>query len=69
MCERESERNLKEGSNHESPLERAGKQAQDMIHLSIKAFTERDVFSAGKLKTMDNAVDEISELSQEGHEG
>lgn len=40
-----------------------------MIHLSIKAFTERDVFSAGKLKTMDNAVDEISELSQEGHEG
>jgi phosphate transport system protein len=37
----------------------AGKQATDMIHLSIKAFTERDVLMAGKLKTMDNVVDEI----------
>jgi phosphate transport system protein len=38
---------------------KAGKQATDMIHLSIKAFTERDVLMAGKLKTMDNVVDEI----------
>ena len=37
----------------------AAKQAMDMIHLSIKAFTERDVMTAGKLKTMDNVVDEI----------
>jgi len=42
-----------------SDVERAGNQAEDMIHLSIKAFTERDVFTAGKLKTMDNVVDEI----------
>lgn len=42
-----------------SDVERAGKQAEDMIHLSIKAFTERDVFTAGKLKTMDNVVDDI----------
>ena len=37
----------------------AGKQATDMIHLSIKAFTERDVLMAGRLKTMDNVVDDI----------
>jgi phosphate transport system protein len=42
-----------------SDVERAGQQAEEMIHLSIKAFTERDVFTAGKLKTMDNVVDEI----------
>jgi phosphate transport system protein len=40
-------------------VDRAAKQAADMIHLSIKAFTERDVMMAGKLKTMDNVVDEI----------
>ena len=40
-------------------VEKAGKQATEMIHLSIKAFTERDVLTAGKLKTMDNVVDEI----------
>jgi len=40
-------------------VEMAAKQAMDMIHLSIKAFTERDVMTAGKLKTMDNVVDEI----------
>jgi len=40
-------------------VERASKQAQEMIHLSIKAFVERDVFTAGKLKTMDNVVDDI----------
>ena len=42
-----------------SDVERAGKQAEDMIHFSIKAFTERDVLTAGKLKVMDNVVDEI----------
>jgi phosphate transport system protein len=42
-----------------SDVEQAGKQAEDMIHLSIKAFTERDVLTAGKLKIMDNVVDEI----------
>ena len=40
-------------------VDRAAKQAAEMIHLSIKAFTERDVMMAGKLKTMDNVVDEI----------
>src|ERR1700722_12533712 len=40
-------------------VEQAGKQAEDMIHFSIKAFTERDVLTAGKLKLMDNVVDEI----------
>jgi phosphate transport system protein len=40
-------------------VSKAGQQATDMIHLSIKAFTERDVLMAGKLKTMDNVVDEI----------
>ena len=41
-----------------SEVERAANQALDMVHLSIKAFTERDVMMAGKLKTMDNVVDE-----------
>jgi phosphate transport system protein len=40
-------------------VESAGRQAMDMIHLSIRAFTERDVMTAGKLKTMDNVVDEL----------
>jgi phosphate transport system protein len=42
-----------------SDVERAAAQALNMVHLSIKAFTERDVLMAGKLKTMDNVVDEI----------
>ena len=42
-----------------SEVERAANQALDMIHVSIRAFTERDVMMAGKLKTMDNVVDEI----------
>src|SRR5208282_1371284 len=37
-------------------VEQAGKQATDILHLSIKAFTERDVMMAGKLRTMDNVV-------------
>jgi phosphate transport system protein len=39
-------------------VEKAAKQSTDMIRLSIKAFTERDVMMAGKLKTMDNVVDD-----------
>ncbi len=40
-------------------IEKAARQSVDMIHLSIKAFTERDVMMAGKLKTMDNVVDDM----------
>ena len=40
-------------------VEKAAKQAAEMIHMSIKAFTERDVMMAGKLKTMDNVVDDL----------
>lgn len=40
-------------------VQQAAKQAADMIHLSIKAFVERDVMMAGKLKTMDNVVDDV----------
>jgi len=43
----------------QSEVVRAGKQATEMVRLSIKAFTERDVMMAGKLKTMDNVVDDI----------
>ncbi len=37
----------------------AGKQASEMIRISIKAFTERDVMSAGRLAAMDNVVDAL----------
>ncbi len=37
----------------------AGKQASEMIRISIKAFTERDVISAGRLAAMDNVVDAL----------
>lgn len=40
-------------------VQQAAKQAADMIHMSIKAFIERDVMMAGKLKTMDNVVDDL----------
>src|SRR3989441_1037615 len=36
---------------------KAGDQAKDMIRVSIKAFTERDIQLASKLKTMDDVVD------------
>lgn len=42
-----------------SDVEKAASQALEMVRLSIKAFTERDVMMAGKLKTMDNVVDDI----------
>lgn len=37
----------------------AGAQAKEMIRVSIKAFTERDVELAAKLKKMDDVVDTI----------
>src|SRR5947209_4212355 len=40
-------------------VKEAGSQAKDMIRLSIKAFTERDVELAGRLKKMDDVVDNI----------
>jgi phosphate transport system protein len=41
------------------PIQKAGAQAKDMIQLSIKAFTERNVELAAKLKKMDDVVDGI----------
>jgi phosphate transport system protein len=41
------------------PIQEAGAQAKDMIQLSIKAFTERNVELAAKLKKMDDVVDGI----------
>src|SRR5256885_8152965 len=40
-------------------VKEAGSQAKDMIRLSIKAFTERDVELAGRLKKKDDVVDKI----------
>jgi phosphate transport system protein len=41
------------------PVQQAGEQAREMIRVSIKAFTERDIELAGKLKKMDDVVDNI----------
>jgi phosphate transport system protein len=38
-------------------VQHVGDQAKDMIRISIKAFTERNVEMADKLKTMDDVVD------------
>jgi phosphate transport system protein len=38
-------------------IERVGDQAKEMIRLSIKAFTERNIEMAGKLTKMDDVVD------------
>jgi len=46
ICDRES-------------IQRAGAQAKEMIQISIKAFTERDVGKASVLKKMDDVVDNI----------
>src|SRR5438128_8665590 len=40
-------------------IQEAGSQAKDMIRVSIKVFTERDVELAGRLKKMDDVVDNI----------
>jgi len=39
------------------PIEEAGKHAKEMIRLSIKAFIERDINLAKKIKEMDNVMD------------
>ena len=40
-------------------IELAGKQAEDMIRLSIKAFSDRDIKLASKVKEMDDIVDNM----------
>jgi len=40
-------------------IEKAGRQAKEMIKLSIKAFAEKDTNLARRLKAMDEVVDEI----------
>jgi phosphate transport system protein len=40
-------------------VQQAGVQAKEMIRVSIKAFTERDVELAGRLKKMDDVVDNV----------
>jgi phosphate transport system protein len=42
-----------------SEVDKAAKQATEMIRLSIKAFTERDITLAGRLAAMDNVVDDL----------
>ena len=53
-----------------SEIERAGKQAEDMIRLSIKAFTERDVKLASTVKEMDDLVDNayVSYVKRAAHD-
>ncbi len=41
------------------PIHQAGDQAKNMIRLSIKAFTERNIELASKLQEMDDIVDNI----------
>ncbi len=41
------------------PIEEAGKHAKEMIRLSIKAFIERDINLAKKIKEMDNVIDSL----------
>jgi phosphate transport system protein len=41
------------------PIEEAGKHAKDMIRLGIKAFIERDINLAKKLKEMDSVIDNL----------
>lgn len=41
------------------PIQEAGAQAKDMIAVSLKAFTERNVELASRLKKMDDVVDNI----------
>ena len=42
-----------------SAIQKAGAQAKEMIQVSIKAFSERDVGKASLLKQMDDVVDNI----------
>jgi phosphate transport system protein len=41
------------------PIEEAGRHAKEMIRLSIKAFIERDVNLARRIKEMDSVVDDL----------
>jgi phosphate transport system protein len=55
-------------------IEAAGKQAAEMIRISIRAFTERDVMLAGRLGAMDNVVDDLyrnhlQKINMENEEG
>ena len=40
-------------------IQRAGTQAKEMIRVSIKAFNDRDIELASKLKRMDDVVDDL----------
>ncbi len=40
-----------------TPIQKAGEQTKNMIHLSIKAFNERDVDLANQVRNMDDVVD------------
>ncbi len=42
-----------------SEAELAGKNVAEMIRVSIKAFAERDIIQAGRLKAMDDVVDDL----------
>jgi phosphate transport system protein len=42
-----------------SPIEQAGEHTKNMIHLSIKAFNERDAELANRVRKMDDLVDDI----------
>jgi phosphate transport system protein len=42
-----------------SEAELAGDNVAEMIQLSIKAFAERDILQAGRLKAMDDVVDDL----------
>ena len=42
-----------------TPIQEAGEQTKNMIHLSIKAFNEKDVELANQVRKMDDIVDNI----------
>jgi len=42
-----------------SEADLAGKNVAEMIRISIKAFAERDILQSGRLKAMDNVVDDL----------
>ena len=42
-----------------TPIQEAGEQTKNMIHLSIKAFNEKDVELANQVRKMDDLVDNI----------
>ncbi len=42
-----------------TPIQEAGEQTKNMIHLSIKAFNEKDIELANQVRKMDDLVDNI----------